>query len=332
MQKRIALIVCYYGKFPEWIDIWLKSCEFNKEYDFFLVTDNNSLKEVPQNVKVIYQTMNDLKVKLSKAAGFEVVLRTPYKLCDYKPLYGKALEEYLVEYDFWGHCDLDLIWGRLSNFLTDDIFDKYDLIGMYGHLMIYRNTDYMNSIFKLDGGVFGYKEVFLHADNFSFDEMSGIDLIAQRNRISHYKRLKIANMSPNYKRFKISSMKSEKEYFIWEKGKVLRIYGIKGNLVEEFAYIHFSGKKPTVQLSQESIKNANIYLSSKNITERKTCELNELELMEHNEYVSNKEDKKTLKKFKKNKIKEIIHKSIPQKIIWLKVHKGIWKFNCYNKH
>ena len=37
-MNRIKLIVCYYGKFPEWMNVWLKSCELNSNIDFMIVT------------------------------------------------------------------------------------------------------------------------------------------------------------------------------------------------------------------------------------------------------------------------------------------------------
>jgi hypothetical protein len=36
-------------------------------------------------------------------------IRNPYKICDWKPFYGHIFREYLVAYDFWGHCDMDII-------------------------------------------------------------------------------------------------------------------------------------------------------------------------------------------------------------------------------
>ncbi|MBS6677513.1 MAG: hypothetical protein KH330_07210 [Clostridiales bacterium] len=320
-----VLIVCYYGKFPDWMNIWLKSCELNPDFDFIIITDI-PLKEVPNNVVILNYSMEELRTKFSEAAGFDVVLKSPYKLCDYKPMYGKALKEHIKDYTFWGYCDIDLIWGDLSNFITNDILNKYDLIGIYGHLMLYRNIDYMNNLFKLEGGTFDYKEVFSHSDNYSFDEMSGMDLIARENSIRHFKALKIANISPDYDRFKIAETRTEKEYFVWEHGKILRIYGSEAQYSEEYAYIHFSGKKPENLTSKRGINDANIYLSAKKMSDRVIGLAKINELVEHNEYVSDENDINILKKAKINKIKRVMRMSMKQKIIWFKVHRGISKF------
>ena len=90
-MNRIKLIVCYYGKFPEWMNVWLKSCELNSNIDFMIVTDIK-LGELPSNVTILNIGFNELKKHFSNVLGFEVSLETPYKLCDYKPVYGKAFK------------------------------------------------------------------------------------------------------------------------------------------------------------------------------------------------------------------------------------------------
>lgn len=41
-------------------------------------------------------------------------------------------QEYIKDYDFWGHCDADLIFGDIRKFVTDDILNKYDRLGVDG--------------------------------------------------------------------------------------------------------------------------------------------------------------------------------------------------------
>ena len=45
-------------------------------------------------------------------------VNSPYKLCDYKPVYGLIFDEDLQDYDFWGHCDVDLIFGDIRKFIN----------------------------------------------------------------------------------------------------------------------------------------------------------------------------------------------------------------------
>lgn len=325
-MNRIKLIVCYYGKFPEWMNVWLKSCELNSNIDFMIVTDIK-LGELPSNVTILNISFNELKKHFSNVLGFEVSLETPYKLCDYKPVYGKAFQKELDGYEFWGCCDIDLIWGNISKFITNEILDKYDLIGKYGHLMIYRNNEKMNNLFMQKGGTFQYKTVFINDNNYSFDEMSGMDLIAHRKQVKQYKNLKVANASPLYSRFKIAGTVSEKEFFVWKDGKVLRISGEKEVQIEEFAYLHFSGKKPKNNASKEYIEKSNVYLSAKSLENRLQEEFTLKEVEEKNMFISEEIDKTEKRKINKRKIVSVLNKTIKQKMIWIKVHKGVSKFN-----
>lgn len=325
-MNRIKLIVCYYGKFPQWMNIWLKSCEFNSNIDFMIVTDNQ-IENLPSNVSILNIGFEELRNRFSNVLGFSASLKNPYKLCDYKPIYGKVFEQELKGYEFWGHCDIDLVWGRINNFITKDILDYFDLIGKYGHLMIYRNNRQMNELYMQPGGTFSYKTVFKNEDNYSFDEMSGMDLIAYGNRIKQYKDLKIANVSPSYKRFKIPGTAGEKEFFVWNDGKILRVSGNDRVELEEFAYLHFSGKKPQNNVGKDFIEASNIYLSADSLENRNKIEFSLEEIEDKSSFIDEETDQRDKAEIQKKKIVKVLKKTLKQKRIWLRVHKGVSKFN-----
>ncbi len=39
MKDKIAIIIPYFGKYPEWIDLFFYSCGMNKTIDFYFFTD-----------------------------------------------------------------------------------------------------------------------------------------------------------------------------------------------------------------------------------------------------------------------------------------------------
>lgn len=146
-MNKIAIIVAYFGKFPNYFPLWLKSCGKNPTVDFIIVTDQE-LNVPYDNIIVKKMQLSDLQKKATTVLGFEAALANPYKCCDYKPLYGVLFAEILKGYDYWGHCDIDLIFGDLQYF-----FDKYDLysydkFGTLGHLSLYKNNDMMNNSYK----------------------------------------------------------------------------------------------------------------------------------------------------------------------------------------
>ena len=48
-----------------------------------------------------------------------------YKIVDYKPMYGSVFKEWIPEekYSHWGYCDLDMVYGKLSLFVTQEMLE-----------------------------------------------------------------------------------------------------------------------------------------------------------------------------------------------------------------
>ncbi len=98
----------------------------NPDFNWLLLTDDRQAFEYPGNVQVKYILLQDVAKLADSKFGFHVKLDEAYKLCDFKPAYGYIFEEYIKEYEFWGHCDIDIILGKISHFLTREILDRYD--------------------------------------------------------------------------------------------------------------------------------------------------------------------------------------------------------------
>lgn len=178
-MKRIAFIIPYFGKFNNYFNLWLESCRNNPTVDWYILTDNTDDYHFPDNVHKMKTTMVEMKEAFSKAFGFEVALDRPYKLCDLKPSYGYVFPEIIKGYDFWGWCDVDLIFGNIRQFLTDEIFDKYDMISRWAHCTLIRNNEMNNKLFmtrlasSLNGGGYlpTYKEAYSSTKSYIFDEV-----------------------------------------------------------------------------------------------------------------------------------------------------------------
>lgn len=169
----IALITCWYGEYPWYFPYFIKSCLYNPTIDFIILTDNtNTIPEKPENVKVIYKTLDEFKTNASEKLGFKIVIDTPYKLCDFKPAYGFLFPEIIAPYTFWGHGDIDMVYGDIRGFMTDELLDDYDLLTpredfTMGTFCLYRNNEQMNTLFMQSRD---YKLVFTNKEHFCFDE------------------------------------------------------------------------------------------------------------------------------------------------------------------
>jgi hypothetical protein len=159
-----------------------------------------------------------------------------------RPAYGLLFNDYLIGYDYWGHCDFDVIWGDLRNFFDTYHIEEYDRFLPLGHLCLYRNDEENNRRFMLSGSRYGYKKVFTSEKNFAFDEMTGIGRIYLENNFKVFHNRIFADISNIYKRYRLAmgDINYEQQVFFWRDGKVYRAYMVDNEIKEEeFIYIHF---------------------------------------------------------------------------------------------
>jgi hypothetical protein len=171
-MKRIALMNCYFGKFPWYFPFFIKSCVTNPTIDFIIFSNAFYTDTLPANVRIIPLDLSAFNLWASEKLGFEISLKNAYKLCDFKPAYGVIFSEYLKEYDFWGMCDIDIILGRIREFMTDELLYEYDVINtrhdyLTGSFMLFRNNEVCNNLFAKSKD---YKKVFISDKHFCFDE------------------------------------------------------------------------------------------------------------------------------------------------------------------
>lgn len=145
-MKSIVLIFPYFGKLPAQYGMWRASALRNPTVDFMFFTDADV--EPAKNIIVHKMQFHDFREYIQGVLEFPIVLDRPYILCDFKPVYGEALQKYISHYDVWGYGDLDVVYGDIRAFLTDELLSKYKYFLGYGHLTLYRNDQDTNSYYK----------------------------------------------------------------------------------------------------------------------------------------------------------------------------------------
>ncbi|NOT91386.1 DUF6625 family protein [Ferruginibacter sp.] len=171
--NKIVILSCWFGPYPWYFPYFIHSCSYNHSIDFIIITDNeNVIINKPENVKIIFKTMVGINGIASKKLGFKVNIDYPYKLCDFKPAYGFLFPEIIKGYDFWGHGDIDIVYGNIRNFMTNEILYKYDVISsrhdyITGTFCLFRNSEQMNNLFMQSKD---YKKVFSSIEHYCFDE------------------------------------------------------------------------------------------------------------------------------------------------------------------
>lgn len=147
-MNRVALVIPYFGKFNNYFELWLRSAENNQTVDFIILTDNHQNRRCSDNILWEIVTFDEIKKKIQDIVDFPISLESPYKLCEYKMAYGHIFEELLVGYEFWGFCDVDLIFGDFRSFINDEALDTYDKFYFRGHLSIYRNNSFFRQLYN----------------------------------------------------------------------------------------------------------------------------------------------------------------------------------------
>ncbi|TAH33708.1 hypothetical protein EYC58_00370 [Candidatus Saccharibacteria bacterium] len=270
-MKRM-LISPYFGRLPNYFQLFLDSCELNDGFtDFLVVTDDQTRYRVPANVQVVNMSFADFNQLVTHKLGFEFPVTSPYKICDYRPAFGKIFEDYLKGYDFWGHVDTDMILGNLSNFLSPDVFEQFDRLLERGALMFYRNTASINELFseKIDG-IVNFGDAVRTKEPCFYDEIMFPALLKHRG-YKTYSNTRYADILPQYFDFTIDAHcdieNQPQQYFVYKQGVgVFQGVGDNEN-VNECMYVHIQ-KRPMEVGAYES--STVVYLQENSISAKRS--------------------------------------------------------------
>lgn len=176
---QVALLIPYLGTLPPWIDGYLALCARNPKFHWIIFSDDPSAAQKSQaNVDIVVTDKKTLEELFSSRLGCTVRLDSGYKLCDYRPAFGQLFAEYLEDYAFWGHIDLDLVLGDLDKFFSDEILNSADAFScslfQTGHLSIFRNTKEINTLYLRAGD--SLEHIFSSEEYLGFDEQ-GFELV-----------------------------------------------------------------------------------------------------------------------------------------------------------
>ena len=239
-HKSILLILPYFGKWPIWFGAHLKSIEQNQTVHWLIVTDCELPEIYPSNIRFISTTLHELNAKVNSVVEANVPL-TPRKFCDLKPAYGAIFNEYVKEYDFWGFCDMDIIWGDIRAFITDEVLENYDIISsrkeaISGHFNLFRNTLEINQLYKQ---VPNYKKLFEETKFKWFDEEK-LTCFLKQNQFDF--KIFWSTILLNQERGRDSHQEYHLDRWLWENGKMINTFSNK-----EVMYLHFINWKKTMK-------------------------------------------------------------------------------------
>lgn len=271
-MKRACFIIPYFGKLPNYFQLFLNSCKPNNNFDWLLFTNDNSEFDFPNNVKRIQMSWEDFQKTIQEKFEFKLALDLPRKLCDFKPTYGYIFEKYIEEYPYWGYCDIDTIMGNLNKLLPLSFLKKYDKIFSLGHMVLFRNTPSVNKTFMMPvNGEIYYKNSLSHSNITVFDETGNgeknIDTIFVKNgyKVFHadwsynpkVTPTKFKNVIYDYWTDSFYSEDLKDSVCVWNGKDIIR-YVFNGNNIkkEEYLYMHLQQRKMELE---DKVKKANAF-------------------------------------------------------------------------
>jgi len=260
-MKSIVLIQAYFGKFNRLFPVQLHTMAENPEITFMLFTDQDvSDYKLPVNVVMHKTTFEKIRSLIGdKVVDIEdFVLNSPYKLVDYKPMFGKVFEDYIQSYDYWGFYDPDILFGKITHFVTEELLTTYDKMFTLGHFQIFKNTSEINELYKIEHNVektFLYRDVFKFETMLQFDEWGGkkgrgLSYALHRLDFPQYDELVFADIYADEYNFQIVDRQDQfhaYKRFYYDEGL---LFGEDSNGVKtEFMYIHFQKRNMTIGIT-----------------------------------------------------------------------------------
>lgn len=211
------------------------------------MTDDKYDGELPQNVELIELPFAKFRDTVQNRFDFQISLKTPYKLCDYKPTYGYVFYNLLEDCKYWGYCDMDITFGNLKSFLPQN---EYDKISFLGHFCLYKNQPNINTLFmSKQYSKINYEDILSSDMHFGFDEIGeyGINNIFQNEgcTIFNYEKY-VADISCARDGMTLAVFEDNhfyplfgKRIFAFEKGHIFAYELLEANICKkEYAYVH----------------------------------------------------------------------------------------------
>ena len=155
-RPRIAIVNTYFGNPPAWLPAFFRSCQANPDVQWLIYADFEAVPPTPDNVSIRFLDLRGFNDRASAAVGVPITIdrSTLRKVCDFKPIYGLMFADDLGDFEWWAYSDLDVVWGDIKTFVSDDLLDSQIIISprqrkLGGHGTFVRNTDATNRTFEI---------------------------------------------------------------------------------------------------------------------------------------------------------------------------------------
>jgi hypothetical protein len=134
------LFVCpYFGDLPPWYEHWERNSEHLRDLGYEFLFDNDE---------------TEFRARVKERLGITCpALWGTGKMWDFRPTFGVLYADEVAQFDFWGHTDFDVVYGRVDNWVTDDFLQAIDMHSncsdyVNGSWSLYRSSAQMANLFR----------------------------------------------------------------------------------------------------------------------------------------------------------------------------------------
>lgn len=157
------MIRTWAGALPDWVDKFEVHVAHLLKHGWHFVIFNYATEEL----------LELFKARVKETLGIDVTVKLgDRKICEFDPALGLIFPELVSHFDFWGHFNLDCVYGRLNKWLPEELLKKLDVFGndpgaACGPLTLYRNKPVVNELFKQCEE---WEQIFTSEEFHGFDE------------------------------------------------------------------------------------------------------------------------------------------------------------------
>lgn len=248
-MKKICVVSVWMGQFRDTFPLWFRSAKNNSSIDFYIVTDQKDNLLKADNIHYINKSFSQVKEVFEKELGMNICLKDSYKLCDYKFIWWTLISDVLSDYDMYGWCDNDLIFGDIRSFLTDEFLSSYDKIFDAGFFVLCQNTEEMRNLYKksINKEVTVYPYTRMCKTDYScyFDEFMGLSILSWKYIHEYYDQTKEDFLQDfSWKRLDFNSYITHKSFvFHIDNGKVYEINVDDNGIITDDLSSGYKGKE-----------------------------------------------------------------------------------------
>jgi len=174
-KSKLACVfqVAYFGPWPDYFPFWARSCIANAtHFKWFLYTDQiRAPRSLNPAVELIPYSLAQMRREIGQVLNGTVPECAPRKACELRMLLypARMQAEQLKPYNYFGYCDIDMVFGNILEALPADLF-QHSVIGAHegrptGPFTMIR-TDCAERLI----GSPGLKEAICRSDYGNFDE------------------------------------------------------------------------------------------------------------------------------------------------------------------